>query len=84
MHSRVSARATGSTTAQEPSSGTFVHGWSTANIAGDLFGGFTAAVVALPLALAFGVAAGLLNSKMHLMAACEGHTETLRLTLKLP
>ena len=47
-----------SSTAQESSSGTFVHGWSTANLAGDLFGGLTAAVVALPLALAFGVAAG--------------------------
>ena len=50
--------AASSSTAQEPSSGTFVHGWSTANLAGDLFGGVTAAVVALPLALAFGVAAG--------------------------
>jgi SulP family sulfate permease len=31
---------------------------STANLRGDLFGGLTAAVVALPLALAFGVASG--------------------------
>ena len=31
---------------------------SAKNLKGDLFGGFTAAVVALPLALAFGVASG--------------------------
>ena len=30
----------------------------TANLRGDLFGGLTAAIVALPLALAFGVASG--------------------------
>lgn len=33
--------------------------YSTALLKGDLFGGVTAAVVALPLALAFGVASGL-------------------------
>jgi len=32
---------------------------STANLRGDLFGGITAAVIALPLALAFGVASGM-------------------------
>jgi SulP family sulfate permease len=31
---------------------------STNNIKGDLFGGVTAAIVALPLALAFGVVSG--------------------------
>lgn len=35
-----------------------VHGLSFDNLRGDLFGGLTAAVVALPLALAFGVASG--------------------------
>jgi len=35
-----------------------VHGLRFDNIKGDLFGGLTAAVVALPLALAFGVASG--------------------------
>ena len=56
----VHVAASTSTAAPESSSASFVHGWSTANLAGDLFGGLTAAVVALPLALAFGVAAGLL------------------------
>ncbi|MFT5538825.1 MAG: SulP family sulfate permease [Alphaproteobacteria bacterium] len=37
----------------------FINGWSVKNIKGDLFGGLTAAVVALPLALAFGVASGI-------------------------
>jgi len=35
-----------------------VHGLRLDNLRGDLFGGLTAAVVALPLALAFGVASG--------------------------
>lgn len=35
-----------------------VHGLSFDNVRGDIFGGLTAAVVALPLALAFGVASG--------------------------
>ena len=35
------------------------HGYNLNNIRGDFFGGLTAAVVALPLALAFGVASGL-------------------------
>ena len=35
-----------------------VHGLGFDNIRGDIFGGLTAAVVALPLALAFGVASG--------------------------
>lgn len=36
----------------------FVHGLNFDNVRGDFFGGLTAAVVALPLALAFGVASG--------------------------
>lgn len=36
-----------------------IHGLSFANLKGDIFGGLTAAVVALPLALAFGVASGI-------------------------
>ncbi|MDJ0649878.1 MAG: SulP family inorganic anion transporter [Xenococcaceae cyanobacterium MO_188.B19] len=35
-----------------------VHGLHSRNLRGDLFGGITAAVVALPLALAFGVSSG--------------------------
>jgi SulP family sulfate permease len=35
-----------------------VHGFSGDNVRGDIYGGLTAAVVALPLALAFGVASG--------------------------
>lgn len=35
-----------------------VYGFSTDNLKGDIFGGLTAAVVALPLALAFGVSSG--------------------------
>jgi SulP family sulfate permease len=35
------------------------HGFSLNNLRGDFFGGLTAAVVALPLALAFGVSSGL-------------------------
>ena len=35
-----------------------VHGLHFRNVKGDLFGGITAAVVALPLALAFGVSSG--------------------------
>lgn len=35
-----------------------INGWSTDNLRGDLFGALTASVVALPLALAFGVASG--------------------------
>jgi len=35
------------------------HGYNLNNIRGDFFGGLTAAVVALPLALAFGVSSGL-------------------------
>ena len=40
---------------------------------GDLFGGFTAAVVALPLALAFGVASGehLAHALCSLRHACD-------------
>jgi len=37
---------------------TLIHGLRFDNIRGDIFGGLTAAVVALPLALAFGVASG--------------------------
>ena len=37
----------------------FVHGLRFDNLRGDLFGGLTAAIVALPLALAFGVASGI-------------------------
>ncbi|MGA1602017.1 MAG: SulP family inorganic anion transporter [Prochlorothrix sp.] len=37
----------------------WVHGLHFNNLRGDLFGGLTAAVVALPLALAFGVSSGL-------------------------
>lgn len=36
----------------------FIHGLRFNNIRGDVFGGLTASVVALPLALAFGVASG--------------------------
>ena len=36
----------------------FVNGLHFRNVKGDLFGGITAAVVALPLALAFGVSSG--------------------------
>ncbi len=36
----------------------FVHGLRFDNLRGDIYGGITAAVVALPLALAFGVASG--------------------------
>ena len=42
----------------KPNLPTRLAGSGTANIRGDLFGGLTAAVVALPLALAFGVASG--------------------------
>ena len=35
-----------------------VHGFRGDNIRGDIYGGITATVVALPLALAFGVASG--------------------------
>ena len=35
------------------------HGFNLDNLRGDFFGGLTAAVVALPLALAFGVSSGL-------------------------
>ena len=38
--------------------GGLVNGLSFSNLRGDIFGGLTAAVVALPLALAFGVASG--------------------------
>lgn len=37
---------------------TLVHGWRLDNLRQDIFGGITAAVVAVPLALAFGVASG--------------------------
>lgn len=37
---------------------TIIHGLSFDNLRGDIYGGLTAAVVALPLALAFGVASG--------------------------
>lgn len=37
----------------------FVHGFTLDNLKGDIYGGLTAAVVALPLALAFGVTSGL-------------------------
>ena len=33
--------------------------FNTKNISGDIFGGLTAAIVALPLALAFGVQSGM-------------------------
>ncbi len=36
----------------------FIHGFTLDNLRGDIYGGLTAAVVALPLALAFGVASG--------------------------
>ena len=35
-----------------------VHGLDFKNLRGDIYGGVTAAVVALPLALAFGVSSG--------------------------
>ena len=35
-----------------------IHGLRFDNLLGDIFGGMTTAVVALPLALAFGVASG--------------------------
>ena len=35
-----------------------IHGWHLRNVRGDIFGGLTAAIVALPLALAFGVSSG--------------------------
>ncbi len=35
-----------------------IHGWHLHNVRGDIFGGLTAAIVALPLALAFGVSSG--------------------------
>ena len=35
-----------------------VHGLTFDSLRGDIYGGLTAAVVALPLALAFGVASG--------------------------
>ena len=35
------------------------HGFELNNLRGDFFGGLTAAIVALPLALAFGVSSGL-------------------------
>ena len=38
-----------------------INGWRTDNLIGDMYGGLTAAVVALPLALAFGVASGKLS-----------------------
>ncbi|UAJ72776.1 SulP family inorganic anion transporter [Synechocystis sp. PCC 7339] len=41
-----------------PSPARFVHGLRFDNLRGDIFGGITAAIVALPLALAFGVASG--------------------------
>ena len=37
---------------------TLIHGLDFRNLRGDIYGGLTAAVVALPLALAFGVASG--------------------------
>lgn len=36
----------------------FINGFSLSNLRGDIFGGLTAAVVALPIALAFGVTSG--------------------------
>lgn len=36
----------------------FIHGFHLHNLRGDIYGGLTAAVVALPLALAFGVSSG--------------------------
>ena len=35
-----------------------VHNWRFNNLRGDMFGGITAGIVALPLALAFGVQSG--------------------------
>ena len=35
-----------------------VHNWRFNNLRGDVFGGITAGIVALPLALAFGVQSG--------------------------
>ncbi|MEL7051488.1 MAG: SulP family inorganic anion transporter, partial [Cyanobacteria bacterium J06588_5] len=35
-----------------------IHGLHFRNVRGDIFGGVTAAIVALPLALAFGVSSG--------------------------
>ena len=35
-----------------------IHNWRFDNLHGDIFGGITAAIVALPLALAFGVQSG--------------------------
>lgn len=64
--------------------GVFLNHISTRNIRGDFFGGLTAAVVALPMALAFGVAsgagaaAGLWGAVIiGLMASLFGGTPTL-------
>ena len=49
-----------------------INGWRTDNLIGDMYGGLTAAVVALPLALAFGVASGkpFILSRTNLQHAC--------------
>ena len=56
----VSAQATSAQFTPTKSSGMsrLINGWRTDNLIGDIYGGLTAAVVALPLALAFGVASG--------------------------
>jgi MFS superfamily sulfate permease-like transporter len=46
-----------------------IHGIHFNNLRGDVYGGLTAAVVALPLALAFGVASGALPEVAATLAA---------------
>jgi len=60
-----------------------IHNWRFDNLNGDIFGGITAAIVALPLALAFGVqsgagpAAGLYGAiALGIFAAIFGGTST--------
>ena len=50
----------------------WVHGLHFQNIRGDLFGGLTAAIVALPLALAFGVSSGVGPTAGLYGAICVG------------
>lgn len=58
-HLAATASTVGSVTSPEQSIlRRFIHGWTTQNLRQDIFGGITAAVVAVPLALAFGVASG--------------------------
>lgn len=49
-----------------------INGWRTDNLIGDMYGGLTAAVVALPLALAFGVASGKLSLRPQIPLQSSG------------